>query len=229
MAFPKHRGLLIQQWWMRKKLLDYLESLRNSNGDYLKSYLKDKTLYCITGGNPAPCISAQRMYDADEVRFDGQELEPMDTEDFPPKLEDVRGILIDELKKEVGLLFPDEEIEAFKIFDVNHFPHRPQEFPTYGRAEVKKVAEKLGYRPTKVNEIVNEWAELMKSLSSDQHMCQRPINKLDSGIFWSSLLEEGVINSDVLKSFITHLLAIPTGSAEAERDKKHILKLKVEI
>ena len=207
-------------------MLDFMESLRSTNGDYLKKYLGDRTLYCIFGHIPAQCLTEERLYEADEVRYAGQELEPMDDLDSPPKLKDIRGPLIDELKKEIEKLFPPEGIEAFKVFDVNHFPNLPEHFPTYGLKEVKKVAETLGYRPGRVTQIVTEWVGLMKALATDQSMCQRPITKLDSGMFWSSLLEEGVLPTDsVLNGFIKHLLSIPTGSAEAERDQIFILKL----
>ena len=48
-------------------------------------------------------------------------------------------------------------------------------------------------------------------------MCQRSadrVDRIDSGLFWSSLLDDNMIRSDDLKTLIRHVLAIPTGKQD---------------
>ena len=99
-----------------------------------------------------------------------------------------------------------------QVFDPNQFPVNPEQFPGYGAEKVKKLAEKLGYRPREVASIVNQWQSLMTDLGTDQKMCQRQdTSKMDAGLFYTSLLKDKVIQDDELRGFIIHLLALPTG------------------
>ena len=77
---------------------------------------------------------------------------------------------------------------------------------------MKKVAEVLGYSDSDTKLMVAAWKELMISFGQDQGMCQRLSLKLDSGHFWSRVLDEGAISSEILIKLIRHVMSLPTGN-----------------
>ena len=106
---------------------------------------------------------------------------------------------------------PTKGIEMYHIFNPQNWPSANTHF--YGIEEMADIAEL--YAPNEeMTLIVQEWQFMLQKIIIDKSYCQ--YKELDTIFFWKHFLTKGIV-PPLIDSIIRKVLAIPIGSADAER------------
>ena len=84
----------------------------------------------------------------------------------------------------------------------------------YGMDEIGDILELYGEESTSSDEIIVEWRQLLTTIMSGEDWCK--YKTADTIYFWQHYLKTGMV-PPLLKSIVRKVLAIPIGSADAER------------
>ena len=143
-------------------------------------------------------------------------LPPVCDDNSHPKLEDVRGDILDDLEAEVVTYFPQSELEHFKIFDPLNFPNFETEIDSYGENEIIQVAQLLGYNANEQSEVQNEWRELVRHIFNDPEFFVN--RESDPNYFWFFYLNDNLVEfKPQIREVLECVMTFAVTSSDAER------------
>lgn len=133
-----------------------------------------------------------------------------------PWLGNIRGLFLNALIQQFEEYFPDEQFKNFEIFSPSRLPRNEGASIRYGSKEIFSICEFFEWE--NCNQLLQDWAELIDSIVTDEKFCELAQKNTKSFMFWSIVLKMNTISWTPLTRKLIHtILVILVGSAEAER------------
>lgn len=206
--FQRRHGLLVTQSKTINNLEHVMDLMQTENGAYLNSFLGDVKCWNGSRAHETAC-SEQQLYNSDHVEY--LEIPLKQDSDIQP-LHEIRTYLLNNLKEEIQSYFPVEDLEMFSLLDPDEWS-QGMDPETFGLSWLTELSDMFEFDK---EIIVHEWKELVRNINEDSNFCQ--LKGTNARDFWGHYLSQDTfVIPPTIRQFVSTIVVIPIGSADAER------------
>ena len=213
--FQRRHGLMIEQADNINDLISSIQLIGGTDGHYLKTALEK--MDC----NGEKCQTVSKFESCDEVKYGTIILKKVNKRSkggiVYPDLSSVRHHFIKSLEDELISYLPNEKMADYKIFDQRKWPEDERSIFNFRTKEIRTLWEKHGMKESTgidSHDIIEPWRKMLIDITAGQNWCK--FKNAEVINFWHFYLNRAEVPFPLAK-LIKTILAIPIGSADAER------------
>ena len=201
-------GVISKQSDEVQNLVKNLQQLKTGNDLHIGYLLGN-----CTCDNISPCTMAT-YENANVVKYKSIILKENSRNQVYKKLTQIRSEVIDLLVTEIKSYIPEVEFQAYGMFNPESFPENIGDQQTYMNNELEKLST---VHSIPISSLKQEWLKFLEKVTTDDDWCQFKDSKVRN--FWAHYLNKFDHSQlgDNLRNLTKQFLAIPIGSADAER------------